>query len=157
MFKFVKNLNTPNIAAIASEFGGKLFGLTPIRSNIANQSQNFTRFIVIAREPITVPTGLASKISITFTTNNTPGALAAVLDIFKHHRFNMTKLASRPIIGRPWEELFYADFIANLETVDAQNAIHELKQLCHLNILGCYPLEKEQQELKGTSGNGSEN
>ena len=154
--KKVKNLNTPNIAAIASEFGGKLFGLTPIRSNIANQSQNFTRFIVIAREPITVPTGLASKISITFTTNNTPGALAAVLDIFKHHRFNMTKLASRPIIGRPWEELFYADFIANLETVDAQNAIHELKQLCHLNILGCYPLEKEHQELKVTSGNGSD-
>ena len=117
--------------------------MSPIRSNIANQSENFTRFIVIAKDPITVPTDLASKISITFTTNNTPGALAAVLDIFKQHQYNLTKLASRPIIGRPWEELFYADFIANLETVDAQNAIHELKSLCHLNILGCYPLEKE--------------
>ncbi|MCR4554179.1 MAG: bifunctional chorismate mutase/prephenate dehydratase [Succinivibrionaceae bacterium] len=141
--KKVKNLNQENIAAIASEFAGTLFGLSPIRSNIANQSENFTRFIVIAKDPITVPTDLASKISITFTTNNTPGALAAVLDIFKQHQYNLTKLASRPIIGRPWEELFYADFIANLETVDAQNAIHELKSLCHLNILGCYPLEKE--------------
>lgn len=141
--KKVKENSAENIAAIASEFGGKLFGLTPISSNIANQSQNYTRFIIIAKEPITVPTDIETKTSITFTTTNNPGSLAAVLDIFKQHNYNLIKLASRPIIGRPWEELFYADFIANIETVEAQNAIHELKQVCQLNILGCYPLEKE--------------
>ena len=56
----------------------------------------------------------------------------------------MTKLTSRPIIGRPWEEQFYADFIANIESADAQKALDEISMNCRsLHILGCYPMDSE--------------
>lgn len=139
----VKELNSPEVAAIGSSFGGQLFGLQPIVSNIANQSTNYTRFVVIAKDSIKVPAEIIAKTSITFTTANVPGSLSKVLDVFRQHQYNMVKLASRPIIGRPWEEQFYVDIIANMETYDAQNAFTELKKLCgSIHILGCYPLEK---------------
>ncbi len=138
----VKELNSPETAAIGSSFGGELFGLKPVVSNIANQSTNYTRFLVIAKEPIKVPAEITAKTTISFTTPNDPGSLSKVLDVFRQHGYNMMKLASRPIIGRPWEEQFYADIIANLETYEAQNALEELKKLCgEIHILGCYPLE----------------
>lgn len=141
----VKNLNSPEIAAIGSAFCGSLFGLKPIVSNIANQTNNFTRFLVIARDPIKVPAEIIAKTSLSFTTPNAPGSLSKVLDVFRQHTYNMVKLASRPIIGRPWEEQFYADIIANMETCEAQNALEELKRLCgSIHILGCYPYEQSE-------------
>ena len=142
--KQVKELDSDEIAAIGSEIGGELFGLKPVVSNIANQTSNYTRFIVIAREPVKLPGSMPAKTSISFTTANEPGALSKILDIFRKYNYNMTKLTSRPIIGRPWEEQFYADFMANLETSDAQKALDELKDCCKsLHILGCYPVDSE--------------
>ena len=54
----------------------------------------------------------------------------------------MTKLASRPIYGKPWQEMFYLEIEANIHHPDTQAALEELKQVSHqLKILGCYPSE----------------
>lgn len=147
--KQVKNINDNTVAAIGSNFGGKLFGLRSIISNIANQTENFTRFVVIAKNSIKVPIDMPAKTSITFTLPNKPGSLAQILEVFKKHNYNLIKLASRPIIGSPWKELFYADFQANLETISAQKAIDELKRSCtEFNVLGCYPQEQQEEILE---------
>lgn len=52
----VKELNRPDVAAIGNAISGKLYGLQSIKQNIANQTENHTRFIVVARKPVSVST-----------------------------------------------------------------------------------------------------
>jgi prephenate dehydratase len=56
---------------------------------------------------------------------------------------NMTKIESRPLRGKPWEYLFYLDFIGHKDDVAARNALGHLAELADtLRVLGCYPAAK---------------
>ena len=66
-----------------------------------------TRFVVVARSG-SVPDD-ANKTSLVFALKSTPGALFRALSCFALRDINLTKLESRPIRGRPWEYMFYAD------------------------------------------------
>ena len=140
--QLVAGLNKPNIAALGSEEGGKLYGLTVLKRSIANQENNITRFIVIAKESHNVSPQIHTKTLLLMSTGQQAGALVEALWVFKKHNINMTKLASRPIYGKPWQEMFYLEIEANIHHPDTQVALEELKQVSHqLKILGCYPSE----------------
>ena len=140
--QLVAGLNKPNIAALGSEEGGKLYGLTVLKRSIANQENNITRFIVIAKESHNVSPQIHTKTLLLMSTGQQAGALVEALWVFKKHNINMTKLASRPIYGKPWQEMFYLEIEANIHYPDTQAALEELKQVSHqLKILGCYPSE----------------
>ena len=58
------------------------------------------------------------------------------------HQIKMTKLESRPIYGKPWEEMFYLEIEANIHHPDTQAALTELELVSsYLKVLGCYPSE----------------
>ncbi len=136
----VKEENNPEFAAIASEDAAKLFGVKILKRNIANQTANITRFIIIARKPVELDLRIEAKTSIVFATTHSPGALADVLNVFKKHSLNLTKLESRPIIGNPWEEMFYLDFIGNIAENRVQQALEQINPFTRfLKILGSYP------------------
>ncbi len=140
--QLVARLNKPNIAALGNEDGGKLYGLRVLRTDIANQPNNITRFIVIARKPREVSPQIPSKTLLLMTTAQRAGSLVDALLVFKKHHINMTKLASRPIYGKPWEEMFYLEIEANIHHPDTKAALEELKQYSNtFKILGCYPSE----------------
>lgn len=140
--QLVSSLNKPNIAALGNEDGGKLYGLTVLKNNIANQENNITRFIVIAKEPREVSPQIPTKTLLLMTTPQKAGALVDALLVFKKYQINMTKLESRPIYGKPWEEMFYLEIEANIHHPETQKALEELKDYSHyLKILGCYPSE----------------
>ena len=127
-------------AAIASEEAARVFGVKILKSNIANQSENYTRFLVCARKPITIDKRVPSKTSLVMATAHSAGALVEGLMIFRKYNINLTKLESRPIIGNPWEEMFYLDFEGNLSDKNVQNAIKELTPFTRfLKNLGSYP------------------
>ena len=140
--ELVSSLNKPNIAALGNEDGGNLYGLKVLKTDIANQSNNITRFIVIAREPLTVSPQISSKTLLLMTTSQKAGALVDALLVFKKHQINMTKLESRPIYGKPWEEMFYLEIEANIHNEATQQALKELQEYSSfLKVLGCYPSE----------------
>ncbi|OOF49410.1 chorismate mutase [Rodentibacter genomosp. 1] len=140
--QLVSSLDKPNIAALGNEDGGKLYGLTMLKSNIANQENNLTRFIVVSREPQEVSPQIHTKTLLLMTTPQQAGSLVDALLVFKKYQINMTKLESRPIYGKPWEEMFYLEIEANIHHPDTQKALEELKAYSHyLKILGCYPSE----------------
>ena len=140
--QLVASLNKPNIAALGNEDGGKLYGLSVLKTNIANQENNITRFIVVAKAPREVSPQIPTKTLLLMTTSQQAGSLVDALLVFKKYQINMTKLESRPIYGKPWEEMFYLEIEANIHHPDAQQALEELKVYSnYLKILGCYPSE----------------
>ncbi|MCL1141443.1 chorismate mutase [Shewanella gaetbuli] len=131
-----------NVAAIGSAEGGSLYQLSAIEEGLANQKINQSRFIVVARKAVEVPSQLPAKTTLIMATGQKPGALVEALLILKAHNLNMSKLESRPIPGTPWEEMFYIDIDGNLANQDVQQSIKELERLTRfIKVLGCYPCE----------------
>jgi chorismate mutase/prephenate dehydratase len=80
-------------------------------------------------------------------TSHTPGSLVEALNVFRKYNVNLTKLESRPIIGNPWEEMFYLDFEGNVVSESVQKVLDELGQHTRfMKVLGSYP----SQELERT-------
>lgn len=127
-------------AAIASQEAAEMFGLKVIANDIANQEANYTRYIIVAKNPVRVDNRIPAKTSIVMNTINKPGALVEALTVFREHGINLTKLESRPIPSNNWEEMFFIDFMGNLEASEVKTAIKELvKQVRFTKVLGCYP------------------
>jgi chorismate mutase/prephenate dehydratase len=140
--KKVQELNRTDVAAIGNASSGKLYGLQAIQGNIANQTENHTRFIVVARKPVEVSPQIPAKTTLIMSTSQEAGSLVSTLLVLQRYGINMTKLESRPIMGNPWEEMFYVDLEAHLDSEEMQQALVELTRLTrHLKVLGCYPSE----------------
>ncbi|MCO6547334.1 MAG: bifunctional chorismate mutase/prephenate dehydratase [Gilliamella sp.] len=136
----VAKLNQPNIAAMGNRDGGELYGLQVLEHNFANQKENITRFIVLARQPIEVSAQIPAKTTILMKTGQQAGALVDALSVLRNHNIVMTKLESRPIHGTPWEEMFYIDLQGNIHSYEMQTALKELASMTlYTKVLGCYP------------------
>jgi chorismate mutase / prephenate dehydratase len=127
-------------AAIASEEAATRYGLHVIKRNIANQKENYTRFVAVAREAKPADSRLPHKTSLLLTTAHEKGALARCLNALAQHGVNLTKLESRPSLERPWQYLFYLDHEGGLHEPHVDLALRELaKHAEALRILGTYP------------------
>ena len=130
----------PQFAAIASEEAAQLFNVKIIKRGISNQEENYTRFLVVSRNPIKVDNRLDAKTSLVMATSHSPGSLVKALSVFDAYKVNLTKLESRPIIGNPWEQMFYVDFEGNIEDEKVQNLFDDLGPfLRFFKVLGSYP------------------
>ena len=136
----IKDDGDPTQAAIASEEASRLFGLSIIERGIANQEENYTRFLVAARKSVRVDGRIPCKTSIVMMTGNEPGSLLEALLVFRDNGINLAKLQSRPVLQNPWEEMFYVDFEGNLENANVRLAIDELTRRARfIKVLGSYP------------------
>jgi 3-deoxy-7-phosphoheptulonate synthase len=111
--KQVKDSEDVHLAAIASTMAAKMFDMQILDESIEDDPRNFTRFAVIAKEY--KGRKKVAKTSVIFSTGNKPGALFEVMKIFSKYDVNLVKLESRPIHGKPWEYMFYADLEADIE------------------------------------------
>lgn len=131
----------PTHAAISSAEAGRLYGLVPIVEGIANHAENFTRFLVVGRKAIHVDVRVPAKTSLVMSTSQKAGSLVDALLVFRSHGLNLTKLESRPILGNPWEEMFYVDVEGNVDAPDMKQALVELEPFTReVKVLGTYPL-----------------
>lgn len=81
----------------------------------------------------------ANKTSIAFGLKNIPGALYKALSVFAARDISLSKIESRPMRGRPWEYVFYADFLRGDDAV-ARQALRHLAEVADLvKVLGIYP------------------
>lgn len=138
----VSELQDDTVAVIGSEEGGQLYQLQALEKAIANQNENNTRFILVARKPVDVAEQIPAKTAIILATGQKAGALVECLLVLKEKGINMCKLESRPIQGRPWEEMFYIDVEANLTSFALQEALSAITEHTNfIKVLGCYPIE----------------
>lgn len=128
------------LAAIASEEAGALHGLTVLARDLADQEENWTRFVVVSAIPIGLDPRIPAKTSLVFSTPHRHGALAHCLNVLDAHGLNLTKLESRPVPRHPWEYLFYVDFEGAAGEDAASRAVAALSAECpYIKVLGSYP------------------
>ncbi len=137
----IKQWNDPAKAAIASVAAAELHGMEILAREIETHKQNYTRFVVLHAEKTTDAKSnpKPNKTSLILTVAEKPGALHEALGAFAGQKINLTKLQSRPVIGRAWHYIFYVDVDSGLHEARLQTALRELKaQDCAATILGSY-------------------
>ena len=123
--KMVAASDDDTLAAICSMESAQIYGLHILDQSIQNNDNNYTRFICISKE-MEVYQG-ANKISIMFSLSHKPGALYGLLASFAAQGLNVTKLESRPIPGRDFEFMFYADLEASIADEEVQRLICQIE------------------------------
>jgi prephenate dehydratase len=158
----------PDAAAIAGRYAAHQYSGKILQAGIEDDKRNFTRFFLIRKStllksmlrkstektPVTaarrkggdplapgyqrlVPRG-ANKTSIAFKVKNLPGALFKSLSVFALRDISLSKIESRPMRGRPWEYVFYVDFLRG-DDEPARNALRHLREVAEfVKVLGIY-------------------
>ncbi|HMG19051.1 MAG TPA: prephenate dehydratase [Candidatus Binatia bacterium] len=124
-------------AAIGSALAAQLYGGEILLEGLEDHPENYTRFLLVARAP--GPPGGASKTSLAFSLPNVPGSLHRAMGVFAARGLDLTKIESRPLLGRPWEYVFYLDVLGDPRGGVAE-ALAELADMARdLRVLGTYP------------------
>ncbi len=132
----------PHAAALASRRAAQVYGLKVLQDRMEDNPANYTRFLLLACQPFPVdaPEQERYKTSIVFSLKNQPGVLFKALSVFALRDIDLTKIESRPIPGKPWEYLFYIDFIGHADSGSCQRALDHLGEFAtYLRRLGSYP------------------
>jgi prephenate dehydratase len=142
--KMVMNNRRRDEAAIASENAAEVWKAQILASGIESNPQNFTRFFIMARPDRSsslrvVSKGKERKTSLVFRIANRPGSLYASLYAFAAEKVDLTKIESRPIVGRPWEYSFYLDFMGDRQDPHVRRALAALAGVAEsVRIFGSY-------------------
>lgn len=140
--RFVAEKGLQENAAIASAEAAEVYGLTVLKQGLETNVQNYTRFFVIAREtdtPVVLGPREKGKASFCFSVADQPGALFKALQVIAGRGLNMKKLESRPILGKPWQYLFYIDVDLPSDRALFGACMEELKEVTEdLRVLGTY-------------------
>ena len=130
----------PTVAAIASELAAEIYGLQSLRANVEDAEHNTTRFLIMARQPISPPTSRPMITTFVFRVRNVPAALYKALGGFATNNVNMTKLESYQVGGMFVATQFYADVEGHPEDRNVRLALEELGFFSReTRILGVYP------------------
>jgi prephenate dehydratase len=135
----VQEAHSKDAAAIASDREGRKFGLEVLKPNVQDNDDNLTRFLIVGRGSSSTAAPGADKTTIVFSLPSQPGALFKALSVFALRDIDMTKLESRPIHGRPFEYMFYADLAVSRDDMRCARALVHLAEFAPwVRTLGSY-------------------
>ncbi|MGB0122714.1 MAG: prephenate dehydratase domain-containing protein, partial [Silvibacterium sp.] len=107
-------------AGIASAQAALHYGGEILAADIEDNPENYTRFFLIRKRSMVRVDPRPDKVSLAFTVENRPGTLVAALEVFASQGTNLTRIESRPVHGRPWQYVFFADYqLTSPEVADA--------------------------------------
>ncbi|MEK7072408.1 MAG: prephenate dehydratase domain-containing protein [Patescibacteria group bacterium] len=124
-----------NYCAIASSQAAQINKLKIMNINVQNDDDNYTRFAVISGRS----KKKGNKASIIFSLVHEPGSLLKALKPYAEAGLNLSKIESRPIIGKPWEYMFIVDFLLSNNTGNLNTVLNKMKKNTnYLKLLGVY-------------------
>ena len=137
--KMIKEQGLMDAAAIASQRAAEVYGMNVLEKGIETHNENYTKFLVIGSEE-PESTG-RDKTSLAFVVEHRPGTLVKALNAFVKRQINLSKIESRPILGKPWEYIFFIDFHGHVKDPEVVKALEELRgQTRYIKHLGSYPV-----------------
>ena len=139
--KIIKELKEKNCACIASKEAAKISNMPVIKENIANNLNNYTRFLILSKKETHETEN--DKTSIIFSIKHEPGSLFRIIENFNHNKVNLTKIESRPTKSNSWEYNFYVDFEGHQKNSKISQMLNQIKtETLFIKILGSYSTSK---------------
>jgi chorismate mutase/prephenate dehydratase len=123
-------------AAVCSHIAAKLYNVPILFEKIEDNLANRTRFIILS--DFKNAKGTKNKTSILAKTQDKPGGLLSLLQIFNDAKINLTKLESRPIKGREFKRVFYLDFEGHIDDENVQSVLNGKGKSYDIIWLGSY-------------------
>ncbi len=114
-------------AGIAPELAARQYGAEVLVPGVEDHAENLTRFYVLRRASAAVEG--ADKLSVAFALEHRPGSLIAALESFDG--LNLTRIESRPVVGAPWEYVFFVDLRFG-SFAEVEGALDRLRQRCRM-------------------------
>ena len=145
--RLIRDNQDRQAAALASAHASEVYGLEILVREMEDNLANFTRFLVLSqRNDVAFQLEEQKyKTTIVFSVPNVPGSLFKALSVFALRDIDLTKIESRPISGKPWEYLFYIDFIGHVENKNCARALEHLGEIAEfMRVLGSYPCQKQE-------------
>lgn len=146
--KFIKQMGDRSQAALAPKLAAELYGLDIVESDVEDDINNVTRFVVVSREDVrAVRKNKDDKIvtSFLFSVRNVPAALYKAMGGFATNGVNMTKLESYQINGSFSATQFFADIEGHPDDAMVRLALEELAFFSKkIRIVGVYPASPER-------------
>src|SRR5436853_6168018 len=129
----------PGSAAVAGEMAAEHYTLEILASNIEDEPNNTTRFLVLG-DSQPKPSG-RDKTSLVLSARNRAGAVYEMLTPFATRGVSMTKFESRPSRAGLWEYLFFVDIEGHRDDANVAEALGEVNGIAgFLKVLGSYPV-----------------
>ena len=129
----------PGAAALAGEAASERYDLPMLVSNVEDEPNNTTRFVVLGRQEAG-PSG-RDKTSLIMSAPNRTGSLCDLLAPMSEAGVSMTRLESRPARHTLWEYVFYVDIEGHKDDPAVAKALAELtSRAAYLKVLGSYPV-----------------
>ncbi len=136
--KMIKSIGREDVACIASREASGIYGVPVVASDIANNPNNYTRFLVLSGGAS--PETGSDKTSVIFSIKHEPGSLFRVIGRFHASGVNLTKIESRPAGTDAWEYIFYVDFEGHADSPGIAEMLRGLEaDTVSLKVLGSYP------------------
>ncbi len=134
----LKNEDRLDAGAIASELAAKTFGLKIAKSNIQDFEGNSTRFLILSKKE--AEKGVAEKTMLLVTpTEDRPGLLAVILNVFSSLGVNLTWIESRPTKVKLGTYRFFLEAGEGVHEKNLQKAITILETYGYdVRVLGSY-------------------
>jgi chorismate mutase/prephenate dehydratase len=126
-------------AAVAGEMAAEHYGLTLLASNIEDEPNNTTRFLILGDyEP---RHSGRDKTSLVLSAKNEAGAVYAMLTPFATRGISMTKFESRPSRVALWDYFFFVDIEGHRDDANVAAALADVAKIAgYLKVLGSYPM-----------------
>jgi prephenate dehydratase len=130
-------------AAICAPVATKLYGLVPLESNIADNDDAVTRFVLVARAaPGATPaaTGRDKTTLVAYIRSDHSGALLEILEQLAVRGVNLTRIESRPTKTTLGSYCFSMDAEGHIADARVAEALAGLKRICaDVEVLGSDP------------------
>lgn len=124
-------------AAIGSEKTAEIYNLNVLQCNINDDPDNRTRFALIG--DFETPKTQNDNTTLAFSTENKPGALLEILQIFHNYDINLTYIDSRPSKTQFGEYTFFVDFDGHITEEKIIKLLDEIKSKTkYYRLVGSY-------------------
>lgn len=124
-------------AAIGSEKTADTYYLNILKENINDDPDNKTRFAIIG--DLETPKTDNDNTTLAFSTENKPGALLEILQIFHDYEINLSYIDSRPSKTKFGEYTFFVDFDGHISDEKIIKVLEEVKSRTHYyRLVGSY-------------------
>jgi len=146
--KYISENKNKSEAAIASKLSAKIYNLDILASNIEDEKENATRFLIMGKPVLQPVLGRDKYItSFLFKLKSKPAALYQSLGGFAINGVNLTKLQSYPEKNSFTSYFFLCDLDGHIDEPKIQKSLEELGLHCEdFHVLGVFPADKFREK-----------